>query len=71
VIERKMQTLGVSRFTIEAVPGGQVIFSCLIPVAGRQAITQRFEAQGDDIAQAARTALRRIGLWQATEAVSK
>ena len=48
-----MQTLGVSRFTIEGKPGGPIVFACLIPVAGRQAVTERFEAEGDDIIQAA------------------
>lgn len=71
VLESKMQTLGVSRFTIEGKPGGRVVFACLIPLAGRQAVTQRFEAEGDDMAQAAHAALRRIGLWRATQAVSK
>jgi hypothetical protein len=71
ILERKMQTLGVSRFMIEAEPGGRVVFSCLIPLAGRQAIAQRFEAEGDDIVQAAHTALRRIGLWRASQALSK
>ncbi|MFI5454756.1 MAG: hypothetical protein ACHRXM_04835 [Isosphaerales bacterium] len=66
-----MQSLGVSRFTIEAEPGGRVVFSCLIPLAGRQAIAQRFEAEGDDMVQAAHAALRRIGLWRATQAPSK
>jgi hypothetical protein len=70
-LERKMQTLGVSRFMIEAEPGGRVVFSCLIPLAGRQAVAQRFEAEGDDIVQAAHAALRRIGLWRATQAPSK
>jgi len=71
ILERKMQTLGVSRFMIEAEPGGRVVFSCLIPLAGRQAISQRFEAEGDDIVQAAHTALRRIGLWRAAQTLSK
>jgi hypothetical protein len=71
VLERKMQTLGVSRYVIEAEPGGRVVFSCLIPLAGRQAIAQRFEAEGDDIVQATHAALRRIGLWRATQAPSK
>jgi hypothetical protein len=66
-LARKMQALGVSRFTIEGQPGGRVIFSCLIPVAGRQAVTQRFEAEGDDAPQAARAALRRIALWRAAQ----
>ena len=41
-----MQTLGVSRFTVEGKPGGPIVFACLIPVAGRQAVTERFEAEG-------------------------
>ena len=52
-----MQTLGVSRFTIEGEPGGPVVFVCLIPVAGRQAVTERFEAEADDVIQAAQAAL--------------
>ena len=51
-----MQALGVSRFTIEGQPGGRVVFSCLIPLAGRQAVAQRFEAEGKDAFQAARAA---------------
>jgi len=67
VLERKLQSLGVSRYTMEGEPGGRVIFYCLIPLAGRQAVSQRFEAEGDDIVQAAQAALRRITLWQATQ----
>jgi hypothetical protein len=63
----KMQTLGVSRFSVEGEPGGQVVFACLIPLAGRQAVTQRFESSGDDVIQAARAALRRVILWRATQ----
>ncbi|MGP0062293.1 MAG: hypothetical protein ACLQGP_01660 [Isosphaeraceae bacterium] len=66
-LDRKMQTLGVSRYTIEGQPGGRVVFSCLIPLAGRQAVTQRFEAEGDDGFQAAQAALRRVALWRATQ----
>ena len=64
---RKMQSLGVSHYTIDGQPGDRVVFSCLIPVAGRQAIAQRFEAEGDDILQAAQATLRRITLWRATQ----
>jgi hypothetical protein len=70
VLERKMQSLGVSRFMIEAEPGGRVVFSCLIPLAGRQAVAQRFEAEGDDLIQAARATLQRLGLWLATQPTS-
>lgn len=67
IIERKMQSLGVNRYMIEGQPGDRVVFSCLIPLAGRQAITQRFEAEGDDMVQAAQATLRRITLWRATQ----
>ena len=52
-----MQSLGVSHYTIDGQPGDRVVFSCLIPVVGRQAIAQRFEAEGDDMLQAAQAAL--------------
>jgi hypothetical protein len=68
LLESKMQTLGVSRFTIEGKPGGAIVFACLIPVAGRQAVSERFEAEGDDVIHAAQSVLRRIVLWRATQA---
>jgi hypothetical protein len=71
ILERKMQSLGVSRYTMDGEPGGRVAFSCLIPLVGRQAVTQRFEAEGDDIVQAAQATLRRITLWRATEVPSQ
>jgi hypothetical protein len=70
LLERKLQSLGVARFTVEGVPGGSVVFSCLIPVAGRQAVTQRFEGEGDDIIHAAQVTMRRIALWRASQPVS-
>lgn len=63
----KMQNLGVSRYSVEGEPGGQVVFACLIPLAGRQAVSERFESSGDDVIQAARAALRRVILWRATQ----
>lgn len=66
-IRRKMSALGVSRYRIEGEPGGRVRFSCIIPLAGRRAVAQHFEAEGDDELQAAETALRRVDLWRATE----
>ncbi len=66
-LNRKMKALGVSRFTMEGQPGARVVFSCLIPLAGRQAVTQRFEAEGEDGFQAAQAALRRVALWRATQ----
>jgi hypothetical protein len=65
-LRRKMQSLGVTRYTIEGEPSGRVIFCCLIPLAGRQAVTQRFEGEGDDEFRAAHAAMRRIALWRAT-----
>ncbi len=70
ILERKMQSLGVTRYTIDGEPGGQIVFSCLIPIAGRQAITERFEAVGDDIEHAVQAGLRRISLWRATQPTS-
>jgi hypothetical protein len=67
VLQQKLQTLNVSRFTIEGEPSGRVLFSCLIPLAGRQAVAQRFEAEGDDLIQAVQATLRRIALWRATQ----
>jgi len=67
VLQQKLQVLNVSRFTIEGEPGGRFLFSCLIPLAGRQAVTQRFEADGDDMIQAVQATLRRIALWRATQ----
>jgi hypothetical protein len=67
ILERKMQSFGVIRYTMDGEPGGRVVFSCLIPLAGRQAVTQRFEAEGEDIIHAAQAALRRIALWRATQ----
>jgi hypothetical protein len=66
-LARKMQALGISRFSVEGQPGGRVVFACLIPLAGRQAVAQRFEAEGDDALQAARSALRRVALWRASQ----
>jgi hypothetical protein len=66
-IRRRMRDLGVSRYGVEGEPGGRVRFYCLIPLAGRRAVAQQFEAEGDDEIQAARTALRRVALWRATE----
>ena len=66
-IRRKMSALGVSRYRIEGEPGGRVRFSCIIRLAGRRAVAQHFEAEGDDELQAAETALRRVDLWRATE----
>ena len=66
-IRRKMRALGVARYGIEGEPDGRVRFHCVIPLAGRRAVGQQFEAEGDDEIEAAQTALRRVALWRATE----
>jgi hypothetical protein len=66
-LESMMQSLGITRFIIEREPSGRVIFACLIPLAGCQTVTQRFEANGENVIQAVNTALHRVILWRATE----
>jgi len=67
-IRRRLRTLGVTRYTIEAETDGRVRFSCVIPVDGLKAVGHHFEAEGDDEHQAAEAALKRVALWRATEA---
>jgi len=67
-VRRKLDSAGVSRYTIEGEPGGRVVFACLIPLAGKQAVSQRFEAEGEDEFQAAQSVLKRINLWRASHA---
>lgn len=67
-IRRKLDSAGVTRYTIEGEPGGRVVFACLIPLAGKQAVSQRFEAEGEDEFEAAQSALKRINLWRASHA---
>lgn len=67
-VRKSLQALGVSRYGTEGEPGGRVRFYCVIPLAGRRAVSQHFEAEGDDDLEAARAALRRVALWRATEA---
>ena len=59
LIESRMQVLGVRSFTIEGKPGGPVVCACVIPVVDHQAVTERFEADGDNILQAAQAVTRR------------
>ena len=66
-IRRRMQALGIARYSMEVEVDGHVRFSCIIPVDGLRAVGHQFEAEGDDESQAAEAALRRIALWQATE----
>ena len=67
-VRRSMVALGVARYGIEGEPGGRARFYCVIPLAGRRAVGQHFEAEGDDEIQAAQVALRRVALWLAAEA---
>lgn len=67
-VRRELKALGVSRYGTEGDPSGKVRFHCVIPLAGRRAVGQHFEAEGDDELQAARAAIKRIALWRATEA---
>jgi hypothetical protein len=66
-LRRTMRALGVSRYGLEGEPGGRVRFHCVIPLAGRRAVGQHFEAEGDDDLQAAQATLRRVALWRAAE----
>ncbi len=67
VVHRQMVELGVGRFWVEGDFGGPVLFRCVVPVIGDRAVSQHFEAEGDDLLSAARLALKRIALWRATE----
>jgi hypothetical protein len=71
LLEQTMHRLGVSHFTIDAELGHRAVVVCLIPLAGHRAVSQRFEAEGDDMVQAARAALRRIGIWRASRAPAR
>ena len=66
-VRRELKDLGVSRYGTEGEPAGKVRFHCVIPLAGRRAVGQHFEAEGDDELQAARAAIKRVMLWRATE----
>ena len=66
-LRRRMKALGVARYWCEGEPGGPARFRCVIPTAGGRAVSQHFEAEGDDDLQAAEAALRRVALWKATE----
>ena len=66
-VRRSLSALGVARYGVEGETGGRVRFHCVIPLAGRRAVGQYFEAEGDDEFQAARAAIRRVALWRATE----
>ena len=67
-VRRRLSALGVSRYGIEGEPKGLVRFHCVIPLAGRRAVGQQFEGEGNDEFEAALAALKRVALWRATEA---
>jgi hypothetical protein len=67
-IMQRMQKLGIGKYWVEGDPSGSVIFRCVIPLAGRRAVSQQFEGEGADLFTAAESALRRVALWKATEA---
>ncbi len=66
-IKEKMRKLGVSRYTFEGDPYGQIVFRCILPIEGHKSIGQQFEAAADDPCKAAEIALRRVLLWKASE----
>lgn len=67
ILRRRMQELGVRQYWIEGQPGGPTRFRCVIPVAGKSAVAQHFEAEAADEFKAAEAVLRRVTLWRATE----
>ncbi len=66
-LRRRMRELGITRYEVEGETSGRSRFRCLIPLAGRRAVGQQFEGEGDNDFQAAESALRRVVLWRATE----
>ena len=60
-IEAKMVALGVVRYEILGSPGARKKFRCEIDIAG----APKFEAESEDVAQAAQFALKRVVLFQA------
>lgn len=65
-IEDKMDALGVVRYEILGSPGAKKKFRCEIDIAG----APKFEAESEDIAQAAQFALKRVVLFQAARKAS-
>jgi hypothetical protein len=66
-LRKRMKQMGITRYWIEAEPTSVAHFHCVIPLAGTRAVSQQFEAEGEDEFQAADAALRRVALWRATE----
>ncbi len=67
-LRKKLASQGVARYRVEVDLDGKTHFSCMIPLVGRRAVSQHFEAEGDDEFQAAESVLKRIVLWKASEA---
>src|SRR5262249_38106265 len=42
VMRRRMRSLGVKRYLIEGAPDGRAMCTCLIPLVGRQAVSEQF-----------------------------
>lgn len=66
-IKKSMRDLGVTRYWVEGTAEGRSTFRCIVPIAGKRAVAQQFEAEADDPMAAAESALRRVALWQAAE----
>ena len=57
-LRQRLQKMGVTHYSIEGSPNGRVVFSCLIPLVSHQAVSERFEAEGDDEFDAIHNAIR-------------
>lgn len=66
-LRQSMTELGISRYWIEGEPNGPVKFRCVVPLVDEKVVGQQFEAEGEDVIEAAEAALRRVGLWRASE----
>lgn len=67
LVAGRMQSLGVTHFSADGRPGGPIIFVCLVTLAGDQLVTERFEAEADNVVQAAQSTMQRIILWRAAQ----
>ncbi len=67
VIQSQLIRLGVTRYIIEGNAKGRVIFRCEIAEPGHADICRRFEAEGNDMIDAARAVMKRVSLWKLTE----
>jgi hypothetical protein len=60
-----MKSLGVAKYWIEGTPDGKACFRCVIPRGG-EGQDLAFESTGRNELDAAESALRRVGIWKAT-----